>query len=122
MGKFFAFKYEYYEAFKDFIVSNNFYLGIRANWIKYKYDIPPSYTSTRIYILEGTYDINRNRTFRVFFQHNSAAHKFNLYLNYQWKILQPGGTLHIIYQRGLADFAEPGKDDQAVYTKFSYSF
>jgi len=122
MGKFFAHQYEYYEAFKDFVVSKNFYIEIRANWIKYKYDIPPAYTSTRIYILEGTYDIDRNRTLRIFFQHNSAVKKFNLYLNYQWKILPPNGMLHLVFQRGLADFGKQGVDDQAIYTKFIYSF
>jgi len=122
MGKFFAQTYEYYDAYKDFILSKKFYLGIRASWIKYRYNIPPAYTSTRIYILEGTYDIDRNRSLRIFFQHNSAAQKFNLYLNYQWKIIKSGGTLNLVYQRGLAGFGEVGRDDQALYTKFIYSF
>ena len=122
MGKFFAQNYEYYEAYKDFIISNNFYLGIRANWIKYRYNILPAYQSTRIYILEGTYEIDQKRTLRIFFQHNSAAQKFNLFLNYQWEILPFGGMLHLIYQRGLAGFGEVGLDNQAIYTKFIYSF
>ncbi|MBD3413505.1 MAG: hypothetical protein GF421_03620 [Candidatus Aminicenantes bacterium] len=122
MGKLFAQKYEYYEAFKDFVISQKFYMGVRASWIKYKYDISPSYTSTRIYILEGTYDIDKNRTLRIFFQHNSAVNKFNLYLNYQWEILPPKATLHLVFQKGLADFGEQSSDDQAIYTKFIYFF
>lgn len=122
MGRFFAQSYEYYEAYKDFIVSKKFFMGIRANWVKYKYNIPPAYNSTRIYILEGTYDIDRNRTLRIFFQHNSKAHKFNLYLNYQWKIIPSGGILHLVYQRGLSGFGEQGLNRQAIYTKFIYSF
>jgi len=122
MGNFFGQDYEYYDAYKDFILSNKFHIGIKASWIKYRYDVPPSFISSRIYILEGTYDIDRNKTFRVFFQHNSAAQKFNLYLNYQWKIIPSGGTLNLVYLRGLAGFGEMGLDDQAIYTKFIYSF
>ncbi len=122
MGQFFTQKYEYYEAFKDFLISKNFYMGIKASWVKYRYDILPAYKSTRIYILQGTYDIDRGKTLRIFFQHNSALKKFNMYASYQWRIFQSGGWLHLVFQRGLADFGEQGSSGQTIYTKFSYSF
>jgi hypothetical protein len=121
-GKFFAHVFSCYEAYKDFIISNKFLLGIRANFIRYKYDILPAYTSTRIYILEGTYDIDRNRNFRIYFQHNSALKKLNLYLNYHWIIIPSGGVLDLVYTRDLSGIGEEGNNDQAVYTKFTYSF
>jgi len=121
-GKFFSHGFTYYEAFKDFIVSNNFYMVIRANWIKYRFDVPPAYMSTRIYILEGTYNIDSRRNLRIYFQHNTTLHKFNLYVNYNWKITRSGGVLDLVYQRGLAGIGEEGSNDQAIYTKFSYSF
>ncbi len=121
-GEFFAHTFNCYEAFKDFVISNKFLLRIRANFIKYKFEMPPAYTSTRIYILEGTYDIDSDRVFRIYFQHNSALGKFNLYLNYHWKIIQSGGVLDLVFQRDLAGIGEEGNNDQAVYTKFTYSF
>jgi len=121
-GEFFAHTFNCYEAFKDFVISNKFLLGIRANFIRYKFEMPPSYTSTRVYILEGTYDIDSDRVFRIYFLHNSALKKFNLYLNYQWKIIPSGGVLDLVFQRGLAGIGEEGNNDQAVYTKFTYSF
>ena len=95
---------------------------IRANFIKYKFEMPPAYTSTRIYILEGTYDIDSHRNFRIYFLHNAALKKFNLYVNYQWKVIRSGGMLNFVFQRGLAGIGEVGNNDQAVYTKFTYSF
>ena len=121
-GEFFAHTFNCYEAFKDFVISNKFLLGIRANFIKYKFEMPPAYTSIRVYILEGTYNIDSDRVFRIYFLHNSALKKFNLYLNYQWKIIPSGGMLNFVYQRGLAGIGEEGNNDQAVYTKFTYSF
>lgn len=121
-GEFFAHTFNCYEAFKDIIISNKFFMVIRANFIKYKFEMPPAYTSTRIYILEGIYDIDSNRNFRIYFLHNSALKKFNLYVNYQWKVIRSGGVLNFVFQRGLAGIGEVGNNDQAVYTKFTYSF
>jgi len=111
--------FQIYELFEKIKITEK--LFTEWNFCFLDYEDERFFKSTTINVLKFTYYANKDLTFKLFFQANSAIKKTNIHVMCLYN-LHPVGTIQFVYQKGTASFGVKGTQDHTFFVKLSRKF
>ena len=118
-GRNFKSFFQVYEIFEKLKITEK--LFTEWNFCFLKYEDERFFKSTTIHILKFIYNVNRNLTWKLFFQSNKAIKKINFHVMCLYN-LRPVGTIQFVYQKGTAAPGVKGTQDHTLFVKLSRKF
>jgi len=118
-GRNFTSPFQMYELFEKIKITEK--LFTEWNFCFLKYEDERFFKSTTINVLKFTFYANKNLTWKLFFQANSAIKKTNIHVMCLYN-LRPVGIVELVYQKGTAEFGVKGTQDHTFFVKLSRKF
>jgi hypothetical protein len=118
-GRNFTSPFQMYELFEKIRITEK--LFTEWNFCFLKYEDERFFKSTTINVLKFIYYANKDLTWKLFFQANSAIKKTNIHVMCLYN-LRPVGTVQLVYQKGTAEFGVKGTQDHTFFVKLSRKF
>ena len=118
-GRNFKSVFQIYEIFEKLKITEKLFTEYNFCFLKYEDEL--YFKSTTIHVLKFTYYANKDLSWKIFFQANSAIKKTNIHVMCLYN-LHPIGTIQLVYQKGTAEFGLKGTQDHTLFVKLSRKF
>jgi hypothetical protein len=118
-GRNFTSPFQMYEIFEKLKITEKLFTEYHFCFLDYEDE--RFFKSTTIHVLKFIFYANKDLTWKLFFQANSAIKKTNIHVMCLYN-LRPVGTVQLVYQKGTAEFGVKGTQDHTFFVKLSRKF